>query len=91
MGEEPQLPPIPDIGQILYRKDRCIEQKHTVIKCDKCQAKYSRPFEPGDYTFKQLNDEQCKECQRKGSTILEIYSEWIDPKKKKEKKKKEEK
>jgi hypothetical protein len=88
MGEEPNLPPIPDLGEILYRKERYIEAIYTIIKCDKCQAKNSRTFEPGDYTFKKLENEECKECHRKGSTIVEIYSEWIDPKKRKKKKSK---
>ena len=88
--DEPQLPPIPAIGDIIDRKDRFIEKKYTVIKCDNCQAKYQREFRPGDFTFKKVADEECDKCHRKKITIQEIYSEWIDPKKgpKKEKKKK---
>jgi hypothetical protein len=73
-----------DIGEILDRKDRFIEKKHSVLKCKECKAIYTRDFKVGDYTFKKLNDEECNECKKsKSLTIEEIYSEWIDPKKKK--------
>ncbi len=82
MGEEPQLPPIPDLGEILYRKDRFFERKSTVVKCSACYTQSTRAFKPGDFTFKQLQDE-CSNCHRKNTlTVAEIYSEWIDPKKK---------
>lgn len=82
--DEPQLPPIPDIGDIIDRKKRFVERKHSVIKCEKCQANYSREFKPGDYFFKKLTEEECDKCHRsKSLTIVEIYSEWIDPKKSK--------
>ena len=81
MGEEPQLPPIPAIGDIIDRKDRFVEKKYTVVKCGSCSAKYQRPFEVGDYTFKKLAEEECKECGKSSLTIVEIYSEWVDPKK----------
>jgi len=84
MAEEPQFPPLPDVGEILDRKSRFIPKKTTVVKCRECKAKYSREFKAGDYVFKKVSDEDCKECNR--NTILdieEIYSEWIDPKKEK--------
>ncbi len=85
--DEPQLPPIPAISDEFYRKDRVFERKFTIIKCVSCQAKYSRPFKPGDYIFKKLTDEECEKCHRKTASIVEIYSEFVDPKKDKKKKK----
>jgi hypothetical protein len=87
MAEEPQFPPIPAIGDIIDRKDRFIQMKFSVIKCSSCQAKYTREFKPGDYTFKKLDDEECEKCHSRSGKIEEIYSEWIDPKKEKKKKK----
>jgi len=85
MAEEPQFPPLPDIGEILDRKDRFTPKKTTVLKCKECKSKYSREFKTGDFVFKKVNDENCKECNRSSTLIVEeIYSEWIDPKKKKE-------
>ena len=84
MSEEPQLPPIPDLGEILYRKDRFIQRVTTVIKCNKCQGTFTRSFKPGDYTFKNIMNEECLKChQSTDLRITEIYSEWIDPKKNK--------
>ena len=84
MAEEPQFPPLPDIGEILERKDRFIQKVNSVLKCGKCSAKYERLFNPGDYTFKKLTGEECIKCHVKDSlVIVEIYSEWIDPKKNK--------
>jgi len=83
MSEEPQLPPIPDIGDILDRKKRMVEKITSVIKCKECKAKYERPFKEGDYTFKALSNETCKKCNKSHNLMIEeIYSEWIDPKKK---------
>ena len=83
MAEEPQFPSLPDLGEILDRKKRFIPKKTTVLKCKKCNTKYSREFKEGDYIFKKINDEECKECHRsKVLDVEEIYSEWIDPKKK---------
>lgn len=85
MSEEPQLPPIPDIGKVLDRKDRMINKVFSVIQCRDCQAKYTREFKKGDFTFKQLKDEECNSCKSSDSLrIIEIYSKWIDPKKKKD-------
>jgi len=82
MSDEPQLPAIPAIGEILDRKKKFVEKKHTVIKCGACQADFSREFKAGDFVFKKLTDEECENChQSKVLTIVEIYSEWIDPKK----------
>ncbi len=84
MSEEPELPMLPDIGEILDRKDRFVEKKHSVLKCNECKTTYTRDFKVGDYTFKKLTDEECSECKKsKSLTIEEIYSEWKDPKKKK--------
>lgn len=84
MSDEPQFPDLPDIGEVLDRKDRFVEKKHSVLKCGACQDKYTRLFKAGDFVFRKLTEEKCKECQKKDSlTIVEIYSEWIDPKKKK--------
>jgi hypothetical protein len=83
MAEEPQLPSIPAIGEILDRKKKFVERKTTVLKCDSCQENYSRLFKPGDFVFKKLTEEECEKCHRSRSlTIVEIYSEWVDPKKK---------
>lgn len=82
MSDEPMLPMIPDIGEIMGRKDRVYEKKSTVIKCKNCNAKNTRTFKVGDYTFKKVTDEQCAKCNNENTlTIVEIYSEWIDPKK----------
>ena len=84
MAEEPQFPPLPDVGEILDRKSRFIPEKTTILKCRECKAKYSREFKAGDFVFKNINDEECKECHRsKALTVEEIYSEWVDPRKKK--------
>ena len=88
MSDEPQLPMLPDIGEILGRKDRFVNNKYSVLKCRECKAKYTREFKQGDFTFKKLLDEECKECKKTSTlTIEEIYSEWVDPKKQKKKKK----
>ena len=82
-GGEPQFPPIPAIGDILDRKERFIQEKYTVLKCNSCQAKITRNFKNGDFTFKKLTDQQCEKCHSNKLSIVEIYSEWVDPKKKK--------
>jgi len=41
MAEEPQFPSLPDLGDILDRKKRFIPKKTTVLKCKKCNTKYS--------------------------------------------------
>lgn len=81
MSEEPQLPPLPAIGDILDRKERFIQKVYAIIKCKECNDKYKREFKKGDYTFKKLTDEKCPKCEKTGdSVIVEVYSEWIDPK-----------
>jgi Zn finger protein HypA/HybF involved in hydrogenase expression len=83
MAEEPQFPSIPAIGEILDRKKKFVERKHSVLKCKACQESYSRLFKPGDFVFKELTDEECEKCHRSSSlSIVEIYSEWVNPKKK---------
>ncbi len=82
MSEEPQLPSLPDIGDILDRKKRFVEKITTVIKCKECKAKFDRPFKVGDYTYKSLSEEHCEKCNKTNTLVIEeIYSEWIDPKK----------
>ena len=82
MAEEPQFPPLPDIGEVLSRKKKFVERVKTVIKCSKCKAETMRPFTPGEYTFKKLSDEKCEKCNKKDTlTIVEIFSEWYNPKK----------
>ena len=82
MAEEPQLPPIPAISG-WDRKKNAVEIKHSVLKCTKCKEDFSRIFKPGDFVFRKIEDEECEKCHRTGTlTIVEIYSEWIDPKKK---------
>ena len=83
MAEEPQLPPIPDIGEVMDRKKRFVEKVHSVIKCGECKEIYSRTFNPGDFIFKKLPEEECRKCHKSKSMIVEIYSEWVDPKKEK--------
>ena len=61
-----------------------VERKVSVLKCNKCDDKNSRLFLVGDFTFRTLSDEHCTKCKAKNSLeIIEIYSEWIDPKDKK--------
>lgn len=83
MAEEPQLPELPSITDDWDRKKRFVEKKHSVIKCKYCKEDFSRTFKPGDFVFKNLTEEECEKCHRaKSLTIVEIYSEWVDPKKK---------
>ncbi|MFX1364625.1 MAG: hypothetical protein ACFFCE_12390 [Promethearchaeota archaeon] len=83
MAEEPQLPPLPSITDDWDRKKSFVERKYSVIKCEKCREDFSREFKPGDFVFKKLSEEKCEKCQRtKSLTIIEIYSEWVNPKKK---------
>ena len=83
MSDEPVFPNIPDVGDVIDRKKRFVEKKHTVIKCGSCQADFSRIFQAGDFVFKKLTDEDCEKCHKnKALTIVEIYMEWIDPNKK---------
>ncbi len=70
MVEEPQFPSLPDMGDILDRKKRFILKKKTVLKCKECSTKYYREFKEGYYIFKQIDDEECKECHR--SKVLAV-------------------
>ncbi len=82
MSEEPQFPPIPDIGDILKLKEGVVQKITSVIKCRECLTKYDRPFKPGDFTFKTLMEEECSNCNQKGLLVIEeIFSEWMDQKK----------
>ncbi|TFF99689.1 MAG: hypothetical protein EU541_04275 [Promethearchaeota archaeon] len=81
MSEEPNLPPLPSLGDILDRKDRFIQKVYSVIKCNKCNETFTREFEKGDYTFKNVQEEKCPKCEANVSgTITRVYSEWKDPK-----------
>ncbi|TXT67609.1 MAG: hypothetical protein BAJALOKI1v1_40010 [Promethearchaeota archaeon] len=82
MSEEPELPPLPAIGDILDRKDRFIQKVYSVVNCKDCKKEYTREFKKGDYTFKEIENEKCQECEKTTKAMItEIYSEWIDPKK----------
>lgn len=84
MAEEPQLPSLPAITDDWDRKKRFVEKKHSIVKCGECKESFSRLFKPGDFVFKKLTGEECEKCHRtKSLTVVEIYSEWIDPKKNK--------
>ena len=82
MSDQPVFPPIPCLSDEMRRKERIVEDKFSVIKCQNCHAKFTRPFEKGDFTFKKLTNVSCEKCHGK-LMIDEIYSEWVDPKKKK--------
>ncbi len=81
MSEEPQLPPLPSLGDVLDRKERFIQKVYSVIKCNECGETFTREFNKGDYTFKSVEGEECPKCNNitKG-TIIRVYSEWVDPK-----------
>ena len=82
MAEEPQFPPLPDIGDVMDRKKNLVEKITTVVKCEECKEKYSRVFKPGDYIFRKEPEEECEKCNKIQSLVIaEIYSEWVDPKK----------
>ncbi|MHA1272892.1 MAG: hypothetical protein ACTSQS_05595 [Promethearchaeota archaeon] len=86
MSEEPQFPPIPDIGEHVLGKSKKEPREYTVVKCENCKKDYSRPFKVGDYVFKEVINEECPFCKKKDDlNIIEIYSEWINPKKEKKK------
>lgn len=83
MSEEPQLPPIPDIGDVVMSKkmENLELRVTTVLKCNACQAKYERPFKEGDIVFQALEEEECDKCQSKSLVVEEVYSEWWNTKK----------
>jgi len=85
MGESPQFPPIPDIGEnVLKKKDKLTMREFSVIKCSECKTEDIVKFKPGDYTYKELKGVICEHCQRDNTlTITEIFSEWYNPKKEK--------
>mgnify|MGYP006277214829 CR=1 FL=1 len=81
MSEEPNLPPLPSLGDVLDRKERFIQKVFSVIKCDRCDETFTREFKKGDYTFKNVQGEKCSKCKESSQgTIIRVYSEWIDPK-----------
>jgi len=73
-SEEPNLPPIPSIGDVLTRKKNFIEYKYTVLKCSSCNNKVERNFIEGDYIFKKLEGKPCEKCSNTQFIIIEIYS-----------------
>ena len=87
MGEEPQFPPIPSIGDnVLGKRKRTIPREYTVLKCEHCKEEFTRSFKPGEHVFKKLDDEICPACKRRNTiSVKEIYSEWYDPNKEKSK------
>ena len=75
MSEEPQLPPIPSLGDKI--KKNMIEKKTSVLSCDNCGRKAKRPFESGDYVFLKLTGKECPKCSKKSYTITQVYGEWV--------------
>jgi hypothetical protein len=75
MSEEPQLPPIPSLGENI--KKNMVEKKTSVLKCDKCGRKVKRPFEEGDFVFRKITGKECRKCQETKYTIIQIYGEWV--------------
>ncbi len=75
MSEEPQLPPIPSLGDNI--KKNMIEKKTSVLKCDNCGRKAKRPFEDGDFVFRKLSGKNCPKCNETKYTIIQVYGEWV--------------
>ena len=80
MSEEPNLPPLPSLGDILDRKDRFVQKVYSVIKCNNCKETFTREFKKGDFTFKDVQGEECPQCGKTvNGKIIRVYSEWVDP------------
>jgi len=75
MSEEPQLPPLPSLGEIV--KKNMIEKKISVLRCDHCGRDAKRPFETGDYVFLKIEGKECPKCNKNRYTILKVYGEWV--------------
>ncbi|MGF3521513.1 MAG: hypothetical protein ACQXXJ_00245 [Candidatus Bathyarchaeia archaeon] len=67
-------------GYILFQSRRRIANLKietppilTTIECRKCNIKTTRPFQRGDYVFKEL--EPCQKCQQEKQVITAIYRE----------------
>ena len=76
MSEEPQLPPIPSLGDTI--KKNMVEKKISVLKCDNCGAKIKRPFESGEFVFKKIVGNLCPKCKKETNyTVIQIYGEWV--------------
>ncbi len=85
MSEEPQLPPIPSLGEEI--KKNMIEKKTSVLKCDSCGRKAKRAFEEGDYVFVKLDGKECPQCGKTKYSVIQIYGEWVKATRKERKKK----
>ncbi|MHA1820355.1 MAG: hypothetical protein ACTSU2_15075 [Promethearchaeota archaeon] len=83
MSDEPILPPIPAIGDVLTRKKNMKEFKTSILKCNQCGSKSKRPFEEGDYVFKEFSGKKCSKCGGTTYTIIEIFAEFKKSKSKK--------
>ena len=69
---------------VLQKKDKLIMREFSVIKCSQCKKEKIVKFIPGDYTYKELKDQECEFCRSKDAlTITEIFSEWYNPNKEK--------
>lgn len=86
MSDEPNLPPIPSIGDILTRKDNEKEFKTSIIECINCGKRTERPFQEGDYVFKVFEGQSCEKCSKTQKRIIEIFAEFRKVKKGKTKK-----
>lgn len=75
MSDEPVLPLIPSIGDILIRKNM-EELKFSVIKCNGCNSRNIRSFMEGDFLFKEFEDENCSKCNGILYQVIEIYAEF---------------
>ncbi|MBD3353530.1 MAG: hypothetical protein GF364_18750 [Candidatus Lokiarchaeota archaeon] len=86
MSEEPQLPPIPAIGDVLDRKDDMKEFKYTLYECLECGERNTRDFIEGDFVFKIFDGKKCENCNSNKYIIKKIYAEFKKSKKGKKKK-----
>lgn len=84
MSDEPNLPPIPSLGDVLTRKNM-EEFKTTILKCIKCGNKMKRPFEEGDYIYRKFQGKPCSKCSNEDYLILEIFADYRKSKKKEKK------
>lgn len=87
MSQEPNLPPLPSIGDVLTRKEDLKEYKTTVIKCLECNKTIERDFQDGDYVHKK-SGVKCKHCNRENAIITSIYANWEKPKEHRKRKEK---
>ena len=81
MSDEPNLPPIPSIGDILTRKDNEKEFKTTIIECIGCGKRTEKPFQEGEFVFKIFEEKPCEKCSKTQFRIVEIFAEYKKVKK----------